>query len=113
MTREPRARRAVALAEALLREARAEQTPEEQARARRLGRMMADSRGKDLTIALVDQAFRSRRPARIADQLGYLLERYGVPRYMEWWERVALTIGAVMGDYLPSVVVPPIVSRLR
>src|SRR5262249_60707006 len=66
-----------------------------------------------LTIALTDQAFRSRRPARIADQLAYLLEGYGVPRFMEWWERVALTLGGVMGHYLPSVVVPPIVARLR
>src|SRR5437870_2452100 len=31
--------------------------------------MMADSHGKELTIALADQAFRSRRPERIADLL--------------------------------------------
>ncbi len=108
-----RARRAVDLAEALLREARAGQTSDERARAERLARLMEDPRGKELTIALTDQAFRSRRPARIADQLGYLLERYGAPRFMEWWERIGLTLGAVMGHYLPSLVVPPIVARLR
>src|SRR5947207_12987696 len=75
--------------------------------------MMADPHGKELTIALADQAFRSRRPARIADQLAYLLERYGVPRYMDWWERVALLLGGAMAHYLPSLVVPPIVNRLR
>ena len=32
---------------------------------------------------------------------------------MEWWERVALMLGGVMGHYLPSLVVPPIVARLR
>jgi RHH-type proline utilization regulon transcriptional repressor/proline dehydrogenase/delta 1-pyrroline-5-carboxylate dehydrogenase len=108
-----RAHRAVDLAEALLREARAGQTAEERARAERLARLMQDPRGKELTIALTDQAFRSRRPARIADQLGYLLERYGAPRFMEWWERIGLTLGAVMGHYLPSLVVPSIVARLR
>ncbi|MEX2220052.1 MAG: bifunctional proline dehydrogenase/L-glutamate gamma-semialdehyde dehydrogenase, partial [Phycisphaerales bacterium] len=108
-----RAGRAVELAEALLREARAGQTAEELARAERLARLMADPRGKALTIALTDQAFRSRRPARIADQLHYLLERYGTPRFMEWWERLGLTVGALMGQYLPSLVVPPIVARLR
>ncbi|HEX9818455.1 MAG TPA: proline dehydrogenase family protein [Methylomirabilota bacterium] len=107
------AHRAVALAEALLREARAQQTSEERAQARKLARMMADPHGKELTIALADQAFRSRRPERIADQLAYLLERYGVPRYMDWWERVALLLGGAMAHYLPSLVVPPIVSRLR
>src|SRR6266704_2881938 len=95
-SREERARRAV-----------------EVAQARKLARMMEDPHGKQLTIALTDQAFRSRRPERTADQLRYLLERYGAPRYMEWWERAALVLGAVMGYYLPSLVVPPIVARLR
>src|SRR6266478_9096879 len=111
--RTERARRAVDLAETLLREARAQETPDEITQARRLARMMEDPRGKQLTIALIDQAFRSRRPARIADQIGYLLERYGAPQFMEWWERVGLMLGGVMAHYLPSVVVPPIVARLR
>src|SRR5262245_53159590 len=106
-------RRAVELAEELLTEARAGETSEERAQARKLARMIADPHGKELTIALADQAFRSRRPERIADQLAYLLERYGVPRYMDWWERVALVLGGAMAHYLPSLVVPPIVSRLR
>jgi len=107
------AQRAVELAAALLREARAGQTPEEHAQTRKLARMMADPHGKELTIALADQAFRSHRPERIADQLAYLLERYGVPQYMDWWERVALLLGGAMAHYLPSLVVPPIVNRLR
>jgi RHH-type transcriptional regulator, proline utilization regulon repressor / proline dehydrogenase / delta 1-pyrroline-5-carboxylate dehydrogenase len=110
---EPLAHRAVELAEALLREALAQQTAEERARAGKLARMMTDPHGKELTIALADQAFRSRRPERIADQLAYLLERYGVPQYMDWWERVALLLGGAMAHYLPSLVVPPIVARLR
>ncbi len=107
------AHRAVELAETLLREARAQQTAEERAQARKLARMMGDPHGKELTIALADQAFRSHRPERIADQLAYLLERYGVPQYMDWWERVALLLGGAMAHYLPSLVVPPIVARLR
>jgi RHH-type proline utilization regulon transcriptional repressor/proline dehydrogenase/delta 1-pyrroline-5-carboxylate dehydrogenase len=107
------AERAVELAEALLREARTGQTPDERAQARKLADMMADPAGKELTIALADQAFRSARPARIADQLAYLLERYGVPRYVDWWERAALVLGAAMAHYLPSLVVPPIAGRLR
>jgi RHH-type proline utilization regulon transcriptional repressor/proline dehydrogenase/delta 1-pyrroline-5-carboxylate dehydrogenase len=105
--------RAVELAEALLREAREQQTPDERAQAKKLARMMADPHGKELTISLADQAFRSRRPERIADQLAHLLERYGVPQYMDWWERVALLLGGAMAHYLPSLVVPPVVNRLR
>jgi RHH-type proline utilization regulon transcriptional repressor/proline dehydrogenase/delta 1-pyrroline-5-carboxylate dehydrogenase len=107
------AQRAVELAEALLREARAQQTPEERAQARKLARMIADPHGKELTIALADQAFRSRRPERIAGQLAHLLEHYGTPHYMDWWERVALVLGGAMAHYLPSLVVPPLMNRLR
>jgi len=107
------AHRAVELAKALLCEARAQQTAEERGQSRKLARMMADPYGKELTIALADQAFRSHRPERIADQLAYLLERHGVPRYMDWWERVGLLLGGTMAHYLPSLVVPPIVARLR
>jgi len=108
-----RAQRADELAEALLLEARAGQTSEERGRAERLARLMEDPRGKEFTVALTDQCFRSRRPERIADQLHYLLERYGAPRFMEWWERIGLTLGALVGQYMPSLVVPPIVARLR
>ena len=107
------AERAVAVAETLLRAASDGQTPAERAQAEKIARLVEDPAGKALTLALVDQAFRSHDPARIADQLRWLLARYGVPGYMEWWERVALVLGGVMSHYLPSLVVPPIVSRLR
>ena len=104
---------AVALAERLLRTARQEQTAAEQEQAARLARMMADAAGKELTIALVDQAFRSHHPDRIADQLRHLLHLYGTPHYMDWWERVALALGSAMSHYLPNLVVPPVIARLR
>ncbi|MEZ4622979.1 MAG: bifunctional proline dehydrogenase/L-glutamate gamma-semialdehyde dehydrogenase [Caldilineaceae bacterium] len=105
--------RAVTLAEQLLAAAKATQTDAERDQAEKLARMMDDPRGKALTIALADQAFRSHRPARVADQLRHLLDRYGAPGYMEWWERSALNLGGVLAHYLPSMVVPPLVARLR
>lgn len=105
--------RAVALAEELLATAETMQTDAERDQAEKLARMMDDPRGKALTIALADQAFRSHRPTRVANQLRHLLDRYGVPGYMEWWERSALNLGGVLAHYLPSMVVPPLVARLR
>ncbi|HWN03179.1 MAG TPA: hypothetical protein VNQ72_09200, partial [Candidatus Dormibacteraeota bacterium] len=55
VVRRERARRAVDLAETLLREARAGQTHDERGRAERLARLMEDPAGKELTIALTDQ----------------------------------------------------------
>ncbi len=109
----PLPQRAVVLAADLLDAAKATQTDAERDQAQKIARMMDDPRGKALTIALADQAFRSHRPARVADQLRHLLNRYGAPGYMEWWERSALTLGGVLAHYLPSMVVPPLVARLR
>jgi len=111
--REQLPQQAVSLAAELLRAAQSQQTAAERDQAEKLARMMEDPQGKELTIALADQAFRSHRPARVADQLSYLLRRYGVPGYMDWWERTALSLGGVLGAYLPSVVAPPLVARLR
>src|SRR4051812_36423234 len=108
-----RARRAIDLAAELLRAARAGETAGELSQVRKLARMMDDPRGKELTIALVDQAFRSRRPTRTADQLRYLLARYGVPRFPDWWERIALSLGGAISHYVPGLVVGPIIARLR
>ena len=113
LTPDELAQRAIDLAQALLANARGEQTADERQQAQKIARMMEDPAGKNLTIALSDQAFRSHKPARIANQLQHLLEGYGVPRYMEWWERAALTLGGYMSDVMPALVVPPFTARLR
>lgn len=107
------AQEAVALAEALLHAARAEQTSQEYQQAQKIARLMDDPQGKALTIALADQLFRSKNPARIASQLQHLLRTYGLPRYMQRWEQVALGLGGLLGPLLPGLVVPPITARLR
>ncbi|WP_089718318.1 proline dehydrogenase family protein [Candidatus Entotheonella palauensis] len=93
--------------------AQSEQTAHEYGQGQKMARMMDDPAGKELTMALVDQAFRSHRSARIADQLRHLLKRYGTPQYMDWWERAALSLGGVLAHYWPTLVVPPMVARLR
>ena len=105
--------KAIKLAVMLLDGAQAEQTRGERARGAKIAAMMDDPQGKALTMVLSDQAFRSHNPARIADQVSYLLEKYGVPRYFAWWEQLGLHIGGVVGKVLPRIVVPAIVARLR
>jgi len=107
------ANKAVELAAMLLDGAQNEQTRGERTRAAKIAAMMDDPQGKTLTMVLSDQAFRSHNPVRIADQISYLLERYGVPRYFALWERLGLRVGSLVGKVLPRVVVPAIVARLR
>ena len=103
----------VALATRLLQEAQRHMTRQEKRQAAKIAGMLADPHGKLLTIAMVDQAFRSHTPARIADQMRYLLGVYGMPTYFAWWERIALGLGSWLGHYLPHLIVPLIVAKLR
>ncbi|MEL7434267.1 MAG: bifunctional proline dehydrogenase/L-glutamate gamma-semialdehyde dehydrogenase, partial [Chloroflexota bacterium] len=75
--------------------------------------MMNDPNGKTLTMQLSDQAFRSHDPARVADQIAHLLSKYGVPNYFATWERLALALGSQTAKYLPALVIPLIVERIR
>ena len=54
-----------------------------------------------------------RSRGRVADQINHLLEDYGIPKFFEKWEQLALGLGAHVGQYLPAIVVPFIVARLR
>ncbi|MDJ0753195.1 MAG: proline dehydrogenase family protein [Ardenticatenaceae bacterium] len=107
------AEQAVALAAELLQEASQQQTPLEKAQGAKIAGMMEDPEGKVLTLALTDQAFRARNAGRIANQVKFLVNKYGVPGYFTWWERAALRLGAIFGPFIPQIVVPAMVSRLR
>jgi RHH-type proline utilization regulon transcriptional repressor/proline dehydrogenase/delta 1-pyrroline-5-carboxylate dehydrogenase len=113
LTVEVLAHQAVELAAELLAEAQAQQTESEKRQAAKIEAMMNDPMGKVMTMALSDQAFRSHNPARINDQIRHLIEGYGVPSYFADWEQVALTLGTRVGEYIPHMVVPFVVAKLR
>ncbi len=107
------ARQAVDLAARLLDDSRRRETSAEHAQSTKLARLMEDPNGMAMTMALSDQVFRSHRPSRIADQLSYLVERYGVPDYLGNWDQWALWLGSTLGEYIPAMVVPFVVAKLR
>jgi RHH-type proline utilization regulon transcriptional repressor/proline dehydrogenase/delta 1-pyrroline-5-carboxylate dehydrogenase len=101
------------LAASLLATAQADQSAAERAQAQRLARMMDDPQGKRFTMQMSDQAFRSQHPARVANQLAYLLEQMGVPKYFSAWEQFLFTAGVHTAQFLPAAVIPAIVAQLR
>ena len=105
--------RAIELAAELLQAAQAQQTENEKRQSTKIWGMMNDPNGKVMTMALSDQAFRSHNPARINDQIRHLIEGYGVPIYFADWEQIALALGTRVGEYIPQMVVPFVVAKLR
>lgn len=97
---------AVELAAAMLNEARRIQTNQERARQAKLAGLMKDFKGKSFTVCLTDESFRSDKAARVADQINYLIDAYGVPHYLTRFEQIQFRLFHVLGSTLGSNFVP-------
>ena len=111
LERQERVDQAVTLAGLMLREAEQTQTRPERARGKEIARMMEESSGKAFTTAMTDQCFRSHRAERVADQLRYLLDRFGTPRFMSAAKRFGMSAFRKLSTWAPKLLVP-ITSRM-
>lgn len=108
-----RAEKAIELAGLMLNQAKKIETSQEKAMQKQLALMMNDQHGKVFTTQVTDQCFRSNRPERIADQLTYLIEKYGIPNYLSYWRRCQLSIFKGLGKIFPAIFVPLVKKALR
>lgn len=105
--------KAIELAKVILENATQQQSPAERYQAWKMSRMMEDSSGKALTLALSDQVFRPVSHSRSADRFRYLVDQYGVPAYLPLHERVGMKLGAIASRFVPSIVMPAVSQKLR
>lgn len=104
---------AVELAALMLTEANKIQTRSEKKRQAELARMMRDPRGKAFTTTMTDQCFRSKKSARVAHQMIYLLNQFGIPRYLDFSKRLSLAAFQWIGRALSPIFVPLATWTLR
>lgn len=86
---------------------------EEQARRRRLSRLLEDPNGQLLTVLLTDRVARDKEHRHSARQLEQLIERLGVPRFMSPRERAQLRLGRAAGKLTPRVVGQMLARQIR
>lgn len=98
--------RAVLLAEEILRLAIEETSSKEAKVQHELGRMMDDPAGKYFTTALTDECFRTSDHQRAADQIRYLLQTVGIPKYVSFDKKIALSLFKYLGSLFPFIFVP-------
>ncbi len=110
---EQREKLAVELASSMLKEANCTITWSEKQIQAELSRMMRDPTGKVFTTSMTDQCFRSHKNSRVADQLVYLLNKFGVPRYLSWSKRMALGAFQAIGKAFSWLLVPIATLTLR
>jgi len=108
-----RQKEAIDLARLMLLEALRIQTPEEKRGQKEIARMMQDPRGKAFTMMMTDECFRSTKSARVANQLIYLLNQFGIPRYATLMKRLQLAVFKIFGGTFHFLFVPVAKWALR
>ena len=106
LTTEERRELAVELAGLMLQEARRTQTGYEHRTQGQLARMMDDAAGKVFTTSMTDECFRSSNNSRIANQMIYLMNKFGIPKYLSYIKRVQLFFFKLFGKIIPGLLVP-------
>jgi RHH-type transcriptional regulator, proline utilization regulon repressor / proline dehydrogenase / delta 1-pyrroline-5-carboxylate dehydrogenase len=107
------AQQAVQLARFLGRRAAELQMPQERRQQGELDRMIQSPHDKATLTQLTDQAFRSKRPPRAADQLIHILDVQGVPRFFSPLDRTLLKGFQSFGAYLPGVAIPLVQEKMQ
>lgn len=97
---------AIELAGLIIDEANASQTHEEKKSQAELARMMDDPNGKLFFTSMTDQCFRSKNSPRIANQIVYLLQKFGIPQFLGFSKRVSLFAFRAIGNIVPYVLTP-------
>ena len=102
----------VAQAEAWLRRADQLMTPAERKMQIRMARLIAHPMDRVVLSKLIDQGFRSKNHERAADQIRYILDQFGIPRFFSPVERFLAKSFTVLGPYLPALLVPAVIQRI-
>ena len=110
---DPAIQKAIQLTRALQLRGVSLQTSEEKRQQRELELMMSSDSDKATLIQMTDQAFRSSRARRAAEQMTHILDVQGIPRFFSAIERAMLKGFQSFGSYLPGVSVPLVKDRMR
>ncbi len=104
---------AVRLAKAWQQRANALLTAEEKGIQEQLKRLLTHPEDKVILTQLIDQSFRSSNPARIADQVNYLLHANGVPDFFNQVEKLLIQMFLGLGRHFPALAVPKMIEKMR
>ncbi len=78
-----------------------------------MNKMLSNPMDKILLIELMDQSFRSKTPKRVADQVQFLFDKYGMASFFTTSERFLMWLFDNIGVYLPNISIPLFIKKIR
>ncbi len=103
----------VSLAEAWQNRANELLTPEEKVIQAQMKRLLVNPVDKVIMAKIIDQSFRSALPNRVADQINYLIGKYGAPDFFSVKDKILMRLFLGVGKYFAHVSVPRVIGKMR
>ncbi len=88
-------------------------TREERRNQKKMMRLLRHPMDKVVLTKMIDQSFRADNPARVADQVNFVLRRYGVPAFFLFHEQFLMRLFLALGRHFPKLSVPQMIERMR
>ncbi|NCF70124.1 MAG: aldehyde dehydrogenase family protein [Chlamydiales bacterium] len=106
LSKEKRIELSVRLAALILKESHSQEKISEKALSKQLSDMMEDFEGRVFTTNLTDQVFRSESSTAVFSQLSYLINKFGLPKYLPFYKKWPLIILHFLGRYCFKFMMP-------
>ncbi len=106
LSQKERQSRAIQLAALILNEGHFRESRRGKKIQKELSRMMDDPSGKIFTMSLTDQCFRTKNPRRVANQIQFLIDYFGIPKFLSSFKKLQLRIFKYCGKVLAPFLVP-------
>lgn len=68
---------------------------------------------KVITTMMLDQSFRSDNYFRVADQINWIIRKYGMPEYFSGLEKFLMRFFLGIGRHFPNISVPLMIDKMR
>jgi len=79
----------------------------------KMNKMLTHPKDKVLLIELMDQSFRTKNNKRVANQIEYLFDKYGMASFFTTNERFLVFLFLNIGVYLPDISIPLFIKNIR
>lgn len=80
---------------------------------KQMKKLLANPKDKNFLLLLLDQSFRANNQKRVANQIKYLFDKYGVAEFFSSSDKFLIWLFLNFGGLLPDVSVPLFIKTLR
>ncbi len=88
-------------------------TAEEKTIQAQMRRLLERPMDKVVMAKMIDQSFRSSIAERVADQINFLLSKYGIPEFFSAKDKILMRLFLGVGRYFPHISVPRVIGKMR